>query len=720
MVTVLRVRLALGAVLLACAAQPVKAAGCADRLRWSTGSPADPHPLRAEDLIELRDFGAADSLSSQKGDFALSPDGTQIAVLLRRAEVASNSYCYGLAIIALATGAVRFADIGGEPILWTIDFRGQADQPFGAIDTKAPLWSADGRWIAFLRRDGGRTRLWRVASAGGAAKPFPTPDLDVRRFAWTADGGGLVYEIRPRLDAARAEIAREGRSGYLYDTRFAPQFASAPSPAPETPTDFRYAARDGDVDRAASDDEKDALLLPSRPGLPRGASVPVVASDGSEAWTGPRDADTYIGAAPITIRRAGRILSCGVAACADRIRGMWWLRPGELLFVRDWGAEALGAMELFRWRIGAKPVSLLRTTDPLLNCQFAAGALYCAHETSSRPRHIVRVDLRSGALHTIFDPNPEFPATSLGSVKRLGLRSADGAPAYADLVLPPDHRPGQRHPMVVVQYQTRGFLRGGVGDEYPVWLLAARGYAVLSYQRPTSVADDHKAPDLNAFQRINTQGFADRRRVFTALEQGVDKAIADGAVDPGRLGITGLSEGAASALWAMLATSRYRAAAVSTCCEDPGSVLYAGGLALARDVKAWGYPTLDRDTQGFWQTNSLALNARRITTPLLLQLSDQEYRLALQGFGALKDAGKPVELYVFPGEFHNKWQPAHRAAIYERAIDWFDFWLRDRVDPSAAKVAQAQRWAAMRDAASRAAHGLEPGLDGDQAEHPGR
>lgn len=713
-----RVRHAIAGLLFVLVPQTGHAADCHERLRWSAGSEARGRPLRAEDLVELRDFGPSDSLTSQKGDFSLSPDGRRIAVILRRAEVATNSYCYGLAILTPSTGAVYFADVGGEPILWKIDFRDQADQIFGAIETRPPLWSPDGRWIAFLRRDGGRTRLWRVAVNGGAAAPLGTLPLDIRRFAWTADSAGLVYEVRPRLDAARAAIAREGLSGYLYDTRFAPHFSAAPSPPADTPTDFRHVAGDGSGDRAASAAER-AILVPGRPaGLPPGAGTPVVGANGDAAWTAPADPDSYIGAAPLTIRTGGRTIACGLAACADRIRGMWWIGPGELLFLRDWGAAKLGAMELFRWSIGKAPVPVLRTTDPLLDCQWGGGALWCAHETSSRPRHIVRIDARTGAMRLVFDPNPEFPSRSLGTVQRIALRAADGAPAYADLVLPPGHRPGDRHPLVVVQYQTRGFLRGGVGDEYPVWLFASRGYAVLSYQRPTSVADDHKARGLNAFQRINTQNFADRRRVFSALEQGVDKAVAMGVADPARLGITGLSEGAASALWAIAATDRYGAAAVSSCCEDPWPVLYAGGLALARDVKAWGYPTLAADRNGFWQQNSLALNASRITTPLLLQMSDQEYRLALQTVGSLKEAGKPVELHVFPQEYHNKWQPAHRAAIYRRAIDWFDFWLLGRIDHAPAKAAQYARWRAMRDAASAPADSGQPGLDGNQPQQP--
>jgi hypothetical protein len=54
-------------------------------------------------------------------------------------------------------------------------------------------------------------------------------------------------------------------------------------------------------------------------------------------------------------------------------------------------------------------------------------------------------------------------------------------------------------------------------------------------------------------------------------------------------------------------------------------------------------------------------------------------------------------MYVFPHEYHIKWQPVHRLAIYRRNIDWFDFWLRGVEDPDPSKAAQYLRWRRMRD-----------------------
>ncbi len=114
-------------------------------------------------------------------------------------------------------------------------------------------------------------------------------------------------------------------------------------------------------------------------------------------------------------------------------------------------------------------------------------------------------------------------------------------------------------------------------------------------------------------------------------------------------------------------------------------------------MRSFGFPAPGDEAPEFWRPFSLARNAKRMSRPLLMQLADSEALISLESFTALKEAGQPVEMLVFPQEFHLKWQPLHRRAIYQRNIDWFRFWLQGRIDPDPAKVEQYRRWTAMRD-----------------------
>lgn len=685
---------------------------CAARLMPPAPLAGRSHPLGATDLIELRDFGTSDSTPGSAEIFTLSPDGKRAAMILRRADVASNRYCFGLLVVTFETGAVRLLDIGGEPIIGRFDYR-QADEPGGAIEHPAPRWSPDGESITYLRRDAGVVQLWRVPAAGGAAAPMTHGNLDVRRLRWSADGHRMLYMTRPALAEAEAAIAAEGRSGFLYDTRFWPMSDAAPRPGLGLPYSYRSIDAATGTDRIAGDADVAVLRdVPVSP-APTSALRTAFGPGGDVAWL-EAEPNRIFGPETLRAELGGHRYSCAVPACASRVIGLWPAGQGRFVFLRDWSGEGAGAVELFSWQPGKSPVSLLRTADSLLDCQGGGATLVCARESAQRPRHLERIDLQTGESRQLFDPNPEFASFRLGDVTRLSVKAADGTPAFADLVLPPGHRPGQRHPLVVVQYQSRGFLRGGTGDDYPIFLFAQRGYAVLSFQRTPQVANDYPTADRDARQRINVEGWRDRKRVFSALEAAVDAAIGRGVVDPGAIGISGMSDGASTAIWAILNNPRYRVAAVSQCCEDPWPSFYGNGLAYRRDVQAWGYADPENDPKGFWSFYSLAAHAPALQAPILMQMADREYRFALQGIAALKAAGAPAELHVFPDEYHIKWQPAHRAAIYRRALAWFDFWLRGQVEPELASPEERARWQAMRSSAAARALRLEPGLDRDQ------
>src|SRR5690606_14420863 len=85
-----------------------------------------------------------------------------------------------------------------------------------------------------------------------------------------------------------------------------------------------------------------------------------------------------------------------------------------------------------------------------------------------------------------------------------------------------------------------------------------------------------------------------------------------------------------------------------------------------------------------------------ISTRLLMQLADREALYGIPSFTALRQYHQPVELRVFPDEYHIKWQPRHREAIYGTNLDWFDYCLKGEVDPSPDKTEQYARWNRLR------------------------
>lgn len=665
------------------------------------GTTAAPRPVGMRDLIELTDIGGSDS-SDVAGVFGLSPDMKQVAFVTRRANPDVNGYCQRLMIVAIdGTTPPQVLDQGGELIRTTSTIWSIAALPQGAAMTIAPRWSPDGQRIAYARKDHGSTQVWIAALAGGPARQVTHLESDIEDLAWSRDGKALILAHRPGIIAADKAIAREGLKGWLYDDSFSPMEAKHPWARSPIPTVHdRFDLETGTLVPAAGEDL--AAFDPSAdPNHPATAQLSARDAQGNRAWVEPVDSNRYWPPTKLTLLSAqGQRWSCSTPACA-RIQHVWWSRPGRLIFMgrQGWGLSETG---LYSWQLGeAQPRQIFSTRDAVISCVMATPNLICAQEKASTPRMVVSIDTQSGQRRPLYDPNRNFLRLPLGSVQRFLFKNAYGIESWADLVLPPDHRSGQKHPLVLVQYRSRGFLRGGTGDEVPIQVLASRGFAVLSFERPTLFGIAKEARSELEFRQINHADFMDRRSVFSSMQEAIRLAIATGAIDSAHMGISGFSDGTANTQFALINSKLFSVASLGACCEEQIMQPLVGGPGYENYQRTQGYPAFDdisADARAYWSVMSLRQNADRLDTPILAQIGDSEYIMGLDVAVAWRERGKPFELYVFPDDTHWKWQPAHRLAMYDRVSDWFTFWLMGKADCDPAKTEQYTRWRKMKGA----------------------
>ncbi|HCW60296.1 MULTISPECIES: Atxe2 family lasso peptide isopeptidase [Sphingobium] len=650
-----------------CSAPPTRAVQSANAV-------SDVSP---EDILGLWDFGDGGSSPLNASHIALSPNGSQVALQMRRADAATNRYCMALLIIDRSgKKAPIVADEGGDFIKARFSNRRLAGFPIGLPMPLTPRWSPEGNRIAYVRRDGDQTRLWIAQANESGATPVTSGDLPIIDLQWSADGRRIYLAADTNRVEAEKAIEQEGMSGFRYDYRTWQAARALPFPPGRYPPAY-YEVDPGTGEMSPLEAGVAKQAFGSQlPGIPAMSSLATVSEGGTaKAWAERAQPDQVRSPSRVHALVDGHEVACQSDVCVGELIGIWWTAPGELLFLRTEGPADRSRLALYKWhpRKG-QPALLLRTEDLILGCQAANRELLCGYERSLDPRRLVAISAKNGSISTVYEPNPDFGRHRFGRVERLTWRF-EGGEAFGDLVLPPGYSGGAKLPLVVVQYSSRGFLRGGTGDEYPILPLAAAGFAVLSFQRPTDYASRLPARDQAEFSRHNVEGWADRRHVLAALEAGVSQLVRRGLVDSRRIGITGLSDGASTVQFALLNSTMFRAAAVSSCCED-ASNYNSAGEEYYRDLVNWGYPPRGKDGRDFWKLYSLVENAEKIAAPILMQLSDDEFRLALPAYHALEAAGKPVEIYVFPDEHHIKWQPAHRLAIYRRSIDWFSRWLR--------------------------------------------
>jgi len=666
-------RIALAAASIAASSAAHAAPDCRD-LMPGREAPSPSRALVPEDLVRLRDIGPVDPLQQSAGLFSISPDGTRAAFQVRRADPVSNDYCLAMVVVDLRPGGgSTVVDRGGEFVRLTFDFRGKAALQTGWALPITPRWSPDGRWIFWLRRDsGGAVQLWRARSDGGGSERVTACLDDIDDFRIAADGRSVIFATRPELRAARTAIDAEARSGFHYDDRFAPNLSNRPFAKPPVPRQVDVLDLASRTTRTATPAEVATLNATD---VQEGAWTEITSPTGDQAAIEVPAHTIDPTAGRLVVHRGDRTIACSAAECANASQP-WWTRAGTARFLRREG-WANSATAIYEWQPGeAHAHRLYATDDFLLGCVPAGDGLICLREASLQPRRLERFEPASGRSEVLFDPNPEYRRLTLGHVERLRSRNSFGLESISDLVLPVGYVAGKRYPLIVVQYSTRGFLRGGTGDDYPIQAFANRGFAVLSVQRPRAVGL-LSTTDFVEADRINLKDFADRRSTLESVEIAVRAAIDRGIADPARIGITGLSDGGSTAGFALLHSKLFSAFAMSSCCYDSNQAMRVGPAA-AREFQAEGYPRLTDDSQAamdFWNRISFTPHARQIRAPILLQLPDDEYLGSLQSVTALREFHRPVELYVFPDEHHVKWQPAHRLAIYKRSIDWFDYWL---------------------------------------------
>lgn len=651
-------------------------------------------PLTIDDLVEIVDIGMSSPYDTES-PFAISPDDKSIAFIERRANAHENLYCQRLVVTRSdGRGGAKELDRGGDFIRKDFPFLGFASLMSGGAKVIRPRWSPDGSAIAFLKRIGPSSQVWLVAADGskGAHRATGMPD-DVDDFSWLAGGKALLVASRPGIRLKAEAITLEARDGFLFDDRFSPDKADRPIPRGPVATEYHVVDLSSGAVRIALKREIQILRPDIGAATDQNRSGYIKGPNGVAAWREAVYPKRLISPAqPVIALADGQQIRCTEPYCTGT-RDLWWSEDGGHLYMRQrtgWGSSQTA---LLSWKIGeAAPKKVMVTDDVLVGCQLAGGRLICAREGATQPRRLVAINPQNGREAIIHDPNPIFRNIALGTVKRLHIRNVFGVESWADLVLPPQHRAGTKHPLIVVQYFSDGFLRGGTGDEFPIQLLAAKGFAVLSFARPDL---EPKAETEDELMVATHTDWIDRRSVQSSLELSIDLAVATGTVDKDRLGITGFSDGTATTQWALINSTLFKAASIGSCCEDMYAFPLGAGPYFTNWTRKAGRRYLEPGIEEHWKPLSLILNVDRVNTPILVQTGDSEYEIGLDVAEVYRSRRKAFELYVLEGEPHVKYQPAHRRAIYARSTEWFQFWLKGVMNCDPAKSAQYDRWKAM-------------------------
>ncbi len=653
---------------------------------------------------------------------SVSPDGNYFAFELHQADITANDYrvAWFVASISGETPPINVGD-GGDAALFRYSMPN--GRPGGAWLAEYARWSPDGRGIAYRKRINGETQIWWSSRDGAENQQWTRSAADVEDFYWSRNGSYLYFETDADRATLRMLEERRYRRGHVYDyDKDWSTIEGRPYYPPYTLTDGlpRVWVLDieSSVERLATDEELAEYAQLKQPSIFLETSLGArklahTQNEGAVAWVQPDDPEKQGRSPPLTLYASrhsdGREpVRCPAAECTGVLDLSRLLRDGlvwnsiedDVLFVRKNGM-GYWKRSLYGWRIGEEFVRRILSSDEWISdCSIVQDRAICFRQTPTYPRTIVSIDLANGAIETLVDPNPEFRNLIIGDVELVEWENSSGHGTFGYLVKPPDYVSGRRYPLVIVGYRARRALRGGTGDEYPAHLLAANGFVVLAYEKPIpqqalEIYDD----PLDVAKVMWGPDLFDVRMPMSSFASAILVYEEQGLIDPARVAVTGFSAGVGDVNYSLIHSNLFAAAITSGMSFGPnGRVLIgASGESFREYLRTIGAGPYPGPHAFLFPKISLALNPERVTAPLLVNVSDTEHPWALETVVALMENGKPVEMVVYPDEGHVKWQPAHRLSVYERNVDWLNFWLRGLEDPSAEKVPQYLRWRKLRE-----------------------
>lgn len=664
--------------------------------------------ITTTDLLTIRDIRA----------MAVSPNGSHVAYQLIQADGDSNSYNISWHVISTSRESEPVAVADDLEAELANSSLGRNGQLFGG----EAVWSPNGQWVVYTAMRDGEVQLWRSRPDRYGQEQLTDNAANVESPRFTSDGAVLLFAVGRSREAVQQLNEAAARQGYLaqeppvYDVERGPILPPCRDNSErldfainsDRECDLTIWALDWDtgLERLATFEEVQAYYAQldtsaatqfRRGGLrDQGRNMATVAPDGQRsAWFENENPEIFQGYRPpmrIAFSDGDGTIYCPLEEClTTRPESLWWNEDGrEIIFlVRDGHNESLNS--LYGWAPGADEVrTILSSNDMFYDCGKRGERLICGHESWTTPRRIVSVSLEDGEITTIVDPNLEFVNLLFTDIEKIEAIDAYGNVTHAHLVYPEGYEEGRRYPLVIVQYRSGGFLRGGVGDEQPIHVYAQNAFAVLSVDFP-DVGYQATEGDLVNLNVAHARYILVEQGPVTAIERMVDDLDRRGIIDPALVGISGLSTGATNTDLALLrrdyaaASTAYSTMMFSDYHWDPDS------FTSQINPRAFGQRYGNEESE-LRRSRSIQANADRINTPYLIQVADREFYFTNRNYHALRGAGKPVELHIFPDEYHIKWQPAHRLTVYNRNVDWFNFWLRGVEDPDPAEAEQYERW----------------------------
>jgi dipeptidyl aminopeptidase/acylaminoacyl peptidase len=660
---------------------------------------AQPATAQAPKLLSDDTFFQMESIASPQ----IAPDGSQVI---------------------FTRGFVDMAKDQNQSNLWMIDIRGERLRQLtdGSWRDSAPVWSPDGKRIAFLSNRSGSLQIHVMWLDTRETLQLSRVERDPSALAWSPDGRTIAFTMQipdetpvlpvklPPLPKG-AQLAKGavvvdrpswgtdgiGPTAKTFTHVFTIDASVGGSPRQLTSGNYNHQApqwsadgkvvmvsgiRKPDAEYLRGDSEIyaiDAGTLAVTPLTERAGPdlSPTASPDGKwVAYSGFDQQNLTSHIASIYLMDArGQGKRSWIGALPSSPSTMAWAADGSGVY---YGMQERGEEQLYFAPLGQTSARKVTSGSHALSAVSIArtGQAVAIRSSVREPSALVAFTLaKPGEVRVLVDVNRDvLEGLALGEVEELWFTAPDGLKAQGWLMKPANFDPSKKYPIVL-------WIHGGPWSMYSVawnWAwqnFAAHGYGVLwtNPRGSTGYGQDF----------VNGIQFSYPGRDYDDLMAGVDAALSKGWVDKDNLFVCGGSGGGVLTAWIVGHTDRFRAAV------SMRPVINWHSFVGTTDGINWyhqfqKYPWEDPMEYAVRSPLHYVGNVR---TPTMVMTGEADLRTPIsqseEYYRALKVLRKADTLLVrMPDEFHAWRRPSHQLLqqLYLRA--WFEKYRAKESKPS--------------------------------------
>ncbi len=665
------------------------------------------HAITFDDMIKLHRIAEPQ----------ISRDGKWVAYTVSTPDMDANRGASSIWVVPTAGGAAMHLTQSGHD--------------------SSPVWSPDGKTLAFLSSRGGDSQVYLLSMEGGEAHPLTKLSTGADMVKWSPDGKTIAFtssvypdcvsrsaaalnnddECNKKRDEekektkVKAQVAEhllyrhwthwnEGKRGHLFvipaDGSAAPRDLTAgadydvPPDERGGPADINFSPDGREICFTAVTDKMEAIstngdlfIVPVTSGeakrvtrQPGFDGNPVYSPDGKYiAYHAQLTAGYEADRWRVMLydRAAGRIENLTEAFDRSADELAWSPDSKTIYFTAE--NETQKPVYAMAARVGAQPKQIISDTYNTAISFSADGKTLVFERTSlTLPAEIFAASSDGSGVRQLTHQNDAMlAALEMNAPEAFWFDGAEGTKVQAMLIRPPRFDATKKYPLLVL-------LHGG---PQTMWSNS------WGYRWNAQIFSTAGYVTLMINRRGSTgygQKFTDEitndwgGKPYIDVMNGVDYALKKYPfVDGSRMAAAGGSYGGYMADWIATHTGRFKAIISHASVYDKVA-MYATEELWFEEHDMQGTPWSNPESYKKWAPVTYAGALPKFKTPTLVICGERDYRVpytqSLEFFNALQRQGVPSKLVVFPDEGHWVLKPHNAQFWYKTFLEWLATYMK--------------------------------------------